>query len=420
MKYILLSLTLLVSPLLVGQSAEKHTAPKTQQIVYEASPRPDRIILSWAENNSASQAVTWRTDVSIMEPVAQLAAVSSDVDFYRTPETYEASSEKVVAFDEVVKYHTVNFTELEPNKYYAYRVGGDGYWSEWIQFKSAPAKETAFSFIYMGDAQNDVFPLWSRVVREAFIQRPKAAFMLHSGDLINHAQNNYEWGEWFSAMSFISGMMPQIIAAGNHEYVKDEDGEKTGISSLYHPQFNFPENGLPQLGPTNYFLDYSNLRVIVMNTNDELKEQADWLREVLETNEKRWVVVSFHHPIISGAEGRENEGIMKYWKPVLDKYKVDLVLQGHDHVYGRGRALDGDRSKNAGPVFVVSVSGRKMYSLSDHPWMERKAANKQFYQIIDINDDVLQYRAYTTDNILFDGFELKKTGKNTKFRELKE
>ena len=44
--------------------------------------------------------------------------------------------------------------------------------------------------------------------------------------------------------------------------------------------------------------------------------------------------------------------------PVIRRHAVDLVLQGHDHVYGR--RLPGEAPT---PVFVVSVAGAKQYPL---------------------------------------------------------
>ncbi|WP_179353622.1 purple acid phosphatase family protein [Winogradskyella vidalii] len=420
MKIIFIGLLSLYFGIAFSQPPEKNKAPKVQQIAYKASPRPDRIILSHGENSIYEQTVTWRTDYSITNAVAELTELTSGIDFDDDVKKFKAISEKVITIDEIVQYHHVSFSDLEADTYYAYRVGGNDYWSEWIQFKTPPNKDEAFSFIYMGDAQNDLFTKWSRVVREAFMARPKAKFMLHAGDLINHAENNYEWGEWFQSISFISKVMPQFVVVGNHEYVK-VDGHKTGISSLVDPQFNFPKNGIEGLDDTNYFMDYLNMKLVVLNSNEKIEEQAIWLDEVLSKNDKKWIVVSFHHPIISGAEGRENKGIMEHWKPILDHYKVDLVLQGHDHVYGRGRSIGSEEAlsnKDSKTVYVVSVSGRKMYDVSNHPWMEKKAQNKQFYQLIDIDDNQLEYRAYTTDNEIFDAFRLTKSNGKTKFKVL--
>ena len=48
-------------------------------------------------------------------------------------------------------------------------------WSEWVHARTASDKPEPFSFIYFGDAQNDVKSLWSRVIRGAYSDAPKAA-----------------------------------------------------------------------------------------------------------------------------------------------------------------------------------------------------------------------------------------------------
>lgn len=91
-------------------------------------------------------------------------------------------------------YHSVELSDLEPNCIYAYRVGDGVNWTEWQHFRTAKQESAPFSFIYFGDAQNDIRMHWSRVFRESFRLAPDAAFTLHAGDLINHAQNDADCG----------------------------------------------------------------------------------------------------------------------------------------------------------------------------------------------------------------------------------
>lgn len=409
----------------MAQPREKNLAPAIQDFNYKASPWPDRIILTWSENDPSTQTVTWRTDTTVHDIEAEIAKVTPYYEFYKDEEDYDARSVTVKTIDETVQYHTATFEDLEPDTWYAYRVKADDYSSEWVQFITPPEEEDeSWRFIYLGDAQNDLLRLWSRMVRQAYRAAPDARFMLHAGDLINHAQNNYEWGEWFQAASFIFRMIPQIVVPGNHEYIKNATGHKTGISPLYDPQFNFPDNGMDDLGDINYFIDYLNCKIICLNSNEMIEEQAVWLDEVLSRNHKKWVIVTFHHPVMSAAKDRQNEEVMLQWKPILDKYRVDLVLQGHDHTYGRGNQLNtglDQWNEESGTVYVVSVSGRKMYESGDLDWMQKKAENQQFYQIISIEDTRLIYKAFTSDDRLFDGFTLdKRNNRKNKFTEISE
>ena len=92
---------------------------------------------------------------------------------------------------------------------------------------------------------------------------------------------------------------------------------------------------------------------------------------------------------------------------------MDLVLTGHDHSYGRGMASDNPDIKPS-IVYVVSVSGPKLYEAGDKEWMQQKGSFLQLYQNIRINDKVLEYEAFTASGKLFDKFVLKKqrSGKN--------
>lgn len=65
------------------------------------------------------------------------------------------------------------------------------------------------------------------------------------------------------------------------------------------------------------------------------------------------------------------------------------------------------RSPEAGTVYVVSVSGPKMYAGGSQPFV-RRAEDTQLYQVISIDGDRLRYEARTARGILYDAFTLKK------------
>ncbi|MEZ6045613.1 MAG: fibronectin type III domain-containing protein [Planctomycetaceae bacterium] len=85
---------------------------------------------------------------------------------------YNATTTLLVSDLHPAHYHSVNFRELEPATMYAYRVGDGVNWSEWSHFTTASAERAPFSFVYFGDAQNNLKSHWSRVVREAFKDAP--------------------------------------------------------------------------------------------------------------------------------------------------------------------------------------------------------------------------------------------------------
>ena len=319
-------------------------------------------------------------------------------------------------------FHSALVADLQPNTTYIYRVGNgsedNGYWSEWFQFTTAHDDNNAtFSFIYFGDAQNNVKSLWSRVIRSSYRQFPEVDFMLHAGDLINSRDANAEWGEWFYAGSFIHATVPSVMTPGNHEY---RDGE---LSSLWRPQFTLPENGpLDAVKETCYTVDYQNMKLISIDAEafDENLEaraaQIKWLDSVLNANTKKWTAVTLHFPIFSTAKGRDNKELREALKPLMDKYQVDLVLQGHDHTYARGFVKNEGKGltvvNDAGTIYAVSVSGPKMYESKDQDWMVRRGEYTQLFQIITVSKDTIKYGAYTPIGTLYDAFELiKRDGK---------
>ncbi|SOD92555.1 purple acid phosphatase family protein [Spirosoma fluviale] len=385
---------------------------------YSPTAYPDRLVLGWQGNPATSQSVNWRTDSTITTAVGAIAEADPSPDFVDKAQVVTATTERVVLDGKSVRYHSVHFKNLKPGTQYAYRVGDGTHWSEWFHFRTAQDRPAPFSFLYFGDAQNDIRSLWSRAIRGAYSTLPKANLMIHAGDLITTSNADWQWAEWFEAGGWINGMVPTLATPGNHEYFKDEKG-KTQVSKHWRPSFVLPENGPKGLEETTYFMDYQGTRFISLNSqaalldSTVLRAQADWLRQVLTNNPSRWTVVVHHHPIYSTKQGRDNDEWRERIEPIYKKMGVDLVLQGHDHTYGRGlnMPLGKSRKHPDGPIYVVSVSGPKMYDIGLQNWMDRAASNTQLYQTISIDGDKLSYQSYTVTGDKYDSFELIKNSK---------
>ncbi len=373
------------STLLFAQSTIYDDKPLFAKNWSKPTEQPDHIILTFAGDPSTQQSATWRTDTSIKNAVAQISIAyaaprlrKTAVEVIAKTETINASTTKTA--EVIANYHSITFTNLLPDTLYAYRVGDGKIWSEWFHFRTASKKAKPYSFLHVGDAQNFILELWSRLIRAGFSKAPNASFIIHAGDLVSEAHSERQWHEWFTAGGFIHGMLPGVPVAGNHEYRSFSDTAQpvktNNLSVQWKPQFTLPENGPKNLMETTYFFDYQNTRFILLNSNTNQKEQVPWLDSILKSNPNKWTIVAFHHPIFSTATQRDNKELREMWKPLLDKYRVDLVLQGHDHTYARGQA--GSVSKNllsginkldpdAGTVYVVSVSGGKMYNFKKRP-----------------------------------------------------
>ena len=378
------------------------------EVTYRPTANPDRVILTWRDDPCRTQAVTWRTDTSVRKAVAEIVVAEEGADFPLRAVRVQAETAEFTSDLGEAHYHSVNFTGLAPQTKYAYRVGDGVNWSEWHHFTTASAEPEPFSFVYFGDAQTQIKSMWSRVVREAYSDVPKARFLLHAGDLINNSRRDAEWGEWFYAAGWINGTTPCVPTPGNHEYSNKQ------LSPHWRRLFTLPENGPAGLEETVYHFDFQGARIVSLNSNERQAEQAEWLDGVLKDNPCRWTVLTFHHPIYSAAQKRDNAKLRALWQPVFDRHKVDLVLQGHDHTYARTGLVTANVAEGAnvrdegGTVYVVSVSGPKQYVADPRPVMRRVAENTQLYQIITVDGDELRYEARTAIGLPYDGFTLRK------------
>lgn len=383
------------------------------------SREPDRVILNLTENPESSLAVNWRTDQTVSSGFVEYALATAGPEFTTLKTRVEAKKQALTTkhLEEPTvsaHYFSAGIDNLTPAQKYVYRVGTDGAWSEWYQVQMPDINSGKLSFIYFGDAQNDLKSMWSRVIREAYKTIPQVDFMLHAGDLINRHDRGLDWGEWFYAGSFIHATIPSVMTPGNHEY-----GKGVILSPQWRPQFSLPLNGPKGLEETCYAINYPNLKVISLDAEqiDEspyyLKKQAQWLDSVLTHDPRTWTAITFHYPVFSTKPNRDNKNLRRRFKPIFDKHKVDIVLQGHDHAYGRGMVNNvptgySVNDKTSGTMYVVSVSGPKMYDISDDPWMDRKARNTQLFQIITIEGNTLSFQSYTANGELYDAFDLEK------------
>ena len=386
------------------------------QTVSAVSPerdiRPKRIILNLTENPAIEQSVTWRTTSILKNPEAQIGIALETVRVVRDKETIKASVDTVKVDQSLIYYYSASFENLQANTIYAYRVGCDDYWSEWNQFKTPDTTDAAFSFVYFGDPQNEVRTKCSRIFRAAYEKAPHARFWHFTGDIVNHTNRDNEWEEFFEALGWIPRSTPMILAPGDHGYPKQLFLVK-GLNKFWRSQFTLPENGPEGLKETAYFIDYQCARIFILNSNEKLETQAQWLDSLLTQTTQIWTIVSMHEPIYSTGKNRDNPKLRELLLPVIDKHHVDLVLQGHDHAYGRTFKCKGGKKVDEtekGTVYTVSVSGAKVYPINSRyeSLMAKTGNNRQLFQVIDLNKNELSYTSYNVLGEIFDAFKLIK------------
>ena len=374
---------------------------------------PTRIILNLTATPQNSMAVTWRTDVPVKKAVAYIVESNSSVSLKAGAILIEGKSQGVPSGSEqpIGYAHSVIFSDLKPGTLYAYKVGDGDVWSEWNQFKTAQAGDEPFHFVFLGDPQNELIEYVSRIFRSAYRYASDASFWLMTGDLVTSPRDDDEWRDFYYAAGWIPGNMPMIMTPGNHEYYAPL--ATSSLTPLWKPQFTLPENGPASLGESCYFIDYQGARFISLNGNEGLETQARWLDSLLAKTSANWTIVMMHQPLYSTAKGRDGTKHRDTFQAVFDRHHVDLVLQGHDHAYGRSYPIR--NGEIAGPgekgtVYVVSVSGPKTYEMNreNQQFFVKMDTGKQWFQVIDVSPKQLKYVSYTVNGEIFDSFVLTK------------
>ncbi|MGA7396190.1 MAG: metallophosphoesterase family protein [Solirubrobacterales bacterium] len=365
---------------------------------FTPSPAPSRIVLNPTESPMTSQAITWRTDAGTEDGQVIVEPAAGGTTF-----TVNAEAGPPVSFpgwEYQSRHHSAVITGLAADTGYRYRVGSEAGWSEWRNFRTADDGSDPWTMLYFGDAQNNLGESWRPVIEKAFAATPEAELSIHTGDLINNSSIDEEWGQWFAGLEGHADRIETMPSTGNHELSSDS----FGVQFAQH--FTMPENGPLLARNTVYFTDFQGVRLIALDGNGtDALGQLEFLRNALENNPNRWTVVHFHQPIFSGSVGRDNPINRAFIMPLLEQYNVDLVLQGHDHVYARGHVTENETDVPGvtdGPVYTVAVAGPKYYELSPadkNNWTDNGATRVKGYnqtstfQPIRFDGDRLYYRS---------------------------
>ena len=415
--------------------------PRSPGLPYAPRNLPDRIVLSPGADPAREMAVAFRTDTAQAESQAQLAVSVDGPTLEEKAALITGKAVRVESSYSPALYHQVRFTGLTPDTVYAYRVKGAAGWSEWLQFRTAAAEAKPFRFLYLGDVQNGILTYASRVIRQAFHAHGDIRLTVHAGDLVGQRDDldhDDEWGEWNQAGGYNYAIVPQVPATGNHEYVdvlKADGSESRKLGPYWPAQFALPANGADPVKATTYYTDYQGVRFIVLDGTaaidlGSMQAQTDWLDATLASSKANWNVVLFHQPVFTCARPNDTSEIKAAWQPVFEKRKVDLVLQGHDHCYSRltseaGREASAKARADGsvqGPVYLVSVTGSKMYRLNDRAGRQpdKVAEATELYQIVDVESKRLKFRTYTASGRLYDGFDLERTTAGNRLHEITE
>ena len=401
-----------------AREVEPNTLVPKGAVRYAPSIFPDRVVALPLQDAARGFSVAWRTDAGVQAPVLEIVVAKDGPDQWdgdAPPRQVRAQTQVLQAGNGIAHHHYAVVDGLEPGTLYAWRVQGTGTWSPWRQLRTASPAGTPLEFVYVGDTQNKNASLTTRVMHQAVRHAPDANLVLFAGDLVSEAVDDDEWGEWFDAVAPLSSTTMFAPAPGNHEFFEefeDTPRERRVLGAQWNAHFALPGNGAKGVERTSYWFDYQGIRFAVIDGTSALDlgaapAQAKWLDRVLAGNPYRWSVVLLHQPFYSPRAGRDNVLLRKHLQPVIEKHKVDLVLQGHDHTYGR---RSGERAQT--PVYLVTVAGAKQYRLSPRARdsMSPVGEDTQWFQVLRLDGNRLDYEARTATGRLYDAFSLVDDG----------
>tara|TARA_B100001750_G_scaffold207080_1_gene185168 strand:+ start:1661 stop:3154 length:1494 start_codon:yes stop_codon:yes gene_type:complete len=402
-----------------------------------AAPTPDHVHVAIGEEASTTFAVNWHTDLAtdvtqilygLDEDAVDAADGATDEVAVRSGHTlvYETRYETLTdSLD--VRIHEVHVCGLEPSTTYYYKVGGPGAWSETFDVATAPVLGSTepWTFAASGDSRNNTAGVWQLAQRQ--ILEAGADLHVFSGDAVNLSALQTEWDAFFEAregdfqVQDALARIPFMVSNGNHDNLRVN----------YLAQFAMPQDiseGEGGQGEEWYSFDYANAHFVVLNDTVEddatiSGPEADWLRADLAAVDRDvtpWVFAVHHRNLYTCMSSHSPSGQLRTaWQPIYDEFAVDVVFQGHNHVYERSRPIRGLTATNEGVVaaegaggeptfeapgggsgepsgtlyFTAAAIGAPLYEVSDACPTTRAAQGVANYLMVDVDDRSITFTA---------------------------
>ncbi|MFI1517503.1 purple acid phosphatase family protein [Kitasatospora cineracea] len=368
--------------------------------------------LQFGADAGTQMRVSWQVPAAVKKPFLRFGRhpwdlsgkIEAEVRALHTPALVDGATP-------VDQYYLhVSLDHLQPGTTYYYGVGHEGFdpasqqaVSTLKTFTTAPSRHgrlgrpfEPFTFTAFGDQGVSTHAAGNDNV----ILAQDPVFHLHAGDICyadpmgqgldsdKSAFNALTWDAFLAQTEPVSAEIPWMVSYGNHDMEAWYSHNGYGGDDS---RFTLPGNGPdPRKAPGVYSFTYGNVGVISLDANDVSYEipvnfgltngrQTQWLertlRELRADESIDFVVVFFHHCAFSTTHQHASEGgVREAWVPLFEKYRVDLVVNGHNHVYERTDAILGNKVSKAVPsgatvdpvkdgvVYVTAgAAGRSLY-----------------------------------------------------------
>ena len=298
--------------------------------------------------------------------------------------------------------HEISVNGLEPATEYVYTVG-DGFNERNGKFKTAleQGDESSFTFAYLADTQvSNASNAKALGATLAKVNEKNPDFVYLAGDVTDKSTNESQW-EWLFNNDGVYSTGGEDMFANNLVAVTQGNHDNNEM----YQHINAPE----EAGKIVYSFDYGCAKFIILNLEsarydeDARAQQEAYLRDAVKDAKSngQWTIVGFHKSLYTGASHITDSDIIaarKYWAPIFAETDVDLVLQGHDHVYSRGFVTaegenanptvleDGTIIQPDAPLYMVGghAGGLKWYSKKNYTVTENDPLALN-YSFLDVN-----------------------------------
>ncbi|TYZ69313.1 hypothetical protein PybrP1_012587 [[Pythium] brassicae (nom. inval.)] len=392
-------------------------AASTVSAAFDARQVPEQLHLAFAGADAGSgMTVSWATAAATPDAAVWLGTVA---DALAVADARVQSASYFSEGDYTLVQHHATLRGLSPSTKYFYKVGSpgdDALQSNVSSFTTARAATdtTTFEVAVYGDAGDGANS--ASTIKLVNALAGQVDFIYHIGD-ISYADDDFlapgallkfgfeqVWNNWTNSLAPAMRTTPYMVVVGNHEAECHSPAcaEKAtrlralGNYTAYNARFRMPANESGGALNMWHSFDHGPLHVTSISTesdfanaptnqytavakNGNFGDQLAWLEADLkkaDANRARvpWVLVGMHRPMYHvgyvGADGNPTAGttpqfVQQAFEELFLKYKVDVVLAGHEHSYerhlpiARGAAVaDGvsaDRKTYASPKAPVHI-----------------------------------------------------------------
>lgn len=375
---------------------------------FAASEEPCRALLSWTGDPTATMTFTWRDDGPKEATVQVVPDARYRESGFAQAMEFSAVSRDVSLDGSGVWHYEATAVGLEPGVTYVYRVGGGDVWSAVETFTTSGTDASTLTFAYLGDAQpaNDTAAevvQWGDLLEAMYERNPELSFAVLGGDNVNSGISLDQFELFSENAARVFSSVPLFSTIGNHE-----SNFIGGKAELLLDWFAFPENGPEGFEEEFYSFDVANCHILVLNswifsgeqplTDEDYERVNNWIAADLARSRADWQVAVTHIPVYAVHSDTTAAKVKENWVPIFEQYGVDLVFEGHQHVYSRSYPMyQGKIDYENGITYIMGVSGSKQYDSADETFAARTVYSTPNYQLIQIDGDMLTVQSLDPD-----------------------